>query len=98
MADRKKWKDIVRQAKAHGGLMCQWKKKWLHAPDKESKFLIPLKAGLSCDVVWAQWERQESLPAIEPRFPSPPHLNLVIVTLAEFSWLPKGLIYKTGFI
>jgi len=23
----KKWKDIVRQAKAHSGLYCQWKKK-----------------------------------------------------------------------
>ena len=27
VADRKKWKDIVRQAKAHNGLQCQWKKK-----------------------------------------------------------------------
>ena len=27
MADRKKWKDIVRQAKAQNGLQCQWKKK-----------------------------------------------------------------------
>ena len=27
VADRKKLKDIVRQAKAHTGLKCQWKKK-----------------------------------------------------------------------
>ena len=26
MADRKKWKDIVLQAKGHSGLQCQWKK------------------------------------------------------------------------
>ena len=27
VVDMKKWKDIVRQAKAHSGLYCQWKKK-----------------------------------------------------------------------
>jgi len=27
VAARKKWKDIVRQAKAHSGLLCQWRKK-----------------------------------------------------------------------
>ena len=27
MAGRKKWKDTVRQTKAHNGLQCQWKKK-----------------------------------------------------------------------
>jgi len=27
VADRKKWNGIVRQAKTHSGLWCQWKKK-----------------------------------------------------------------------
>jgi len=27
VADRKKWKGLVRQAKVHSGLKCQWKKK-----------------------------------------------------------------------
>jgi hypothetical protein len=29
VTDRKKWKDLVRQAKAHSGLQCQWKKKMI---------------------------------------------------------------------
>jgi len=29
VADGKKWKNIVRQAKVHSGLQCQWKKKML---------------------------------------------------------------------
>jgi hypothetical protein len=27
VTDKKKWKDLVRQAKVHSGLQCQWKKK-----------------------------------------------------------------------
>ena len=30
VADRKKWKDIVRQDEVHIGLWCQWKKKKIH--------------------------------------------------------------------
>jgi hypothetical protein len=33
VTDGKKWKDLVRQAKAHSGLQCQWKKK------KKKKFI-----------------------------------------------------------
>jgi len=36
-ADRKKWKDIVRQAKAHSGLYCQWKKKNKEEKKKKKK-------------------------------------------------------------
>ena len=28
VADKEKWKEIVRQVKAHNGLYCQWKKKY----------------------------------------------------------------------
>ena len=34
--DRKKWKDIVRQAKAQSGLLCQWNKK--------KKLCVPLNS------------------------------------------------------
>ena len=37
VADRKKWKEIVRQAKARSGLQCQWKKK--KKKKKEGVFL-----------------------------------------------------------
>lgn len=66
-------------------------------PRTECNFLIPLKAGLAYDMIWTQWERQESLTAIEPRFPGPSCRNLFTVTLADISWLPKGAFYKTGF-
>jgi len=36
-ADRKKWKDIVRQAKAHSGLYCQWKKMNKKKEEKKKK-------------------------------------------------------------
>jgi hypothetical protein len=34
---RKKWKDLVRQTKAHSGLSCQWKKKSHDARTLEHK-------------------------------------------------------------
>ena len=37
MVDRKKWKDIVQQAKAHSGLQCQWKKKKKKKKKKKRK-------------------------------------------------------------
>jgi hypothetical protein len=33
----KKWKDLVRQAKAHSGLYCQWKKKKKKKRKKKKK-------------------------------------------------------------
>jgi FKBP-type peptidyl-prolyl cis-trans isomerase len=33
----KKWKDLVRQAKAHSGLQCQWKKKKKEEEEEEEK-------------------------------------------------------------
>jgi hypothetical protein len=42
VTERKKWKDIVRQAKAHSGLQCQWKKK----DGKTSIGLIWLRKGI----------------------------------------------------
>ena len=35
VADRKKWKGIVREAKGHSGLQCQWKKKNLTCGSSE---------------------------------------------------------------
>jgi len=40
VADRKKWKDIVRQAKAHIELLCQWKKKKKKKKKKKNKKLL----------------------------------------------------------
>jgi len=37
VAGRKKWKDIVRQAKVHSGLQCQWKKKKEEEKKKKKK-------------------------------------------------------------
>jgi len=37
VADWKKWKDIFRQAKAHSGLWCQWKKKKKKKKNKKKK-------------------------------------------------------------
>jgi hypothetical protein len=34
---RKKWKDLVRQAKAQSGLQCQWKKKNKKTTEKKEK-------------------------------------------------------------
>jgi hypothetical protein len=49
VTDRKKWKDLVRQAKAHSGLKCQWKKKniqtnyfWLYEVSSYIVMLVPL--------------------------------------------------------
>jgi hypothetical protein len=39
VTDRKQWKVLVRQAKAHGGLQCQWKKK---------KNVVILKTEAAC--------------------------------------------------
>jgi hypothetical protein len=35
VGDREKWKDIVRHAKVHSGLQCQWKKK-IHTKLREN--------------------------------------------------------------
>jgi len=45
--DRKKWKDIFRQAKAHSGLYCQWKKKYIQILRHKKILNIPQKiAGI----------------------------------------------------
>ena len=41
VADRQKWKDIVRQAKAHSALQCQCKKKKKEEEEEEDNNLIP---------------------------------------------------------
>ena len=38
--DKKKWKDIVRQAKAHSGLQCQWKKKKKKKKKQQKKAVL----------------------------------------------------------
>ena len=44
VADSKKWKDIVRQAKAHSGLQCQWKMKKKKKKKKiQEKHLLIIK-------------------------------------------------------
>ena len=37
VADKKKWKDIVQQAKPQSGLLCQWKKKKKNKKKKKQK-------------------------------------------------------------
>jgi len=49
VADRKKWKDIVRQAKAHIELLCQWKKKKKKKKKKNKKLLVSVsKRIIAC--------------------------------------------------
>jgi len=43
VADRKKWKDIVRQAKAHSGLWCKWEKKKKKKKKKKLCILSQMK-------------------------------------------------------
>jgi hypothetical protein len=38
VTDRKKWKDLVQQAKFLSGLYCQWKKKKKKSEEKHFKY------------------------------------------------------------
>jgi uncharacterized Rmd1/YagE family protein len=50
VTDRKKWKDLVRQAKAHSGLQCQWRrrrKKKKRKKKKKKKMLCRIQAYMT---------------------------------------------------
>jgi len=55
VADRKKWKDIVRQDKAHSGLYCQWKTK--KKKRKKKKKISGFDGDTKKDVRWTPGKR-----------------------------------------